>query len=153
MKLQLKRIAKKTDYTIGKLYIDGEYFCDTIEDKDRGLSSSMPISEINRLKVQSQTAIPTGVYGVLLNQVSPRFSQKEMYKSISGKLPRLVNIPGFNGVLIHIGNTEFDTSGCIIVGQNKQVGKVINSKETFFKLYPILQEAEHRNEDIIIEVQ
>ena len=141
MKLLLKRVAKRDTYTIGKLFIDGKYFCDTIEDKDRGLKQSMPLPAIKNIKVQNETAIPTGTYTVVLNTVSPRFGSKEFYQKNAdgGKLPRLLNVPGFEGVLIHVGNTAEDSAGCIIVGQNKKVGTVLNSKETFIKLYKILK--------------
>lgn len=134
MKLLLKRIAKKEKYTIGKLYIDGEYFCDTIEDKDRGLTQSMSVSEIKKIKVKSQTAIPTGTYNVALNVVSPKFKGKTWAKPYGGKVPRLLDVPGYEGVLIHPGTDENSTAGCLIVGQNKVVGKVINSQSTFHSL-------------------
>ena len=136
MKLTLRRIAKKDTYTIGKLYIDGVYFCDTIEDKDRGLYQKQDIQELRKIKVPSKTAIPTGIYKISLSIVSPKFSAKKIYQEIcKGKVPRLLNVPGYEGVLIHIGNTAEDSAGCILVGQNKVVGKVINSTETFRKLY------------------
>ena len=141
MKLLLKRIAKRDTYTIGKLYIDGQYFCDTIEDKDRGLKQSMSLSEILRLKIQNRTAIPTGTYKITINVVSPRFSKKDFYiqNANKGRVPRLLNIPGFDGVLMHVGTDENSSSGCIIVGKNKIVGKVLESKDTFIKLYKKLQ--------------
>ena len=136
MKLTLRRIAKKDTYTVGKLYIDGVYFCDTIEDKDRGLYQKQDIQELRKIKVPSKTAIPTGIYKVSLSIVSPKFSAKKIYQEIcKGKVPRLLNVPGYEGVLIHIGNTAEDSAGCILVGQNKVVGKVINSTETFRKFY------------------
>ena len=136
MKLTLKRIAKKDTYTIGKLYIDGVYFCDTIEDKDRGLYQTQDLQELQKIKVNSKTAIPTGIYKITLNVTSPKFGAKKIYQQIcKGKLPRLLDVPGYDGVLIHIGNTPEDTAGCILVGQNKVVGKVINSTETFRKFY------------------
>ncbi|MDR2286828.1 MAG: DUF5675 family protein [Prevotellaceae bacterium] len=128
-KLTVKRIARKPSYTIGKLYVDDVYFCDTIEDTDRGLKQSMPLSEIKHIKVMSQTAIPTGTYSVIVN-VSP--SKKRL-------LPRLIDVPGFEGILIHRGNTAEDSSGCIIVGENKVVGKVINSTGYETRLVEILQ--------------
>jgi len=74
MELLLKRVAKKNTYTIGKLYIDNKYFCDTIEDKDRGLSEKDDISKIKRTKIKNKTAIPTGTYDITMNVISPRFS-------------------------------------------------------------------------------
>lgn len=141
MKLTLKRIAKKNTYTIGKLYVDDVYFCDTIEDKDRGLTQDMPLSEIKRKKIPNLTAIPTGTYKIAMNIISPKYSNYNRYpyvKPFEAKMPRLINVPGYEGVLIHAGNTAEHTSGCLLVGQNKIVGKVINSQVTWTKLMNIL---------------
>lgn len=131
MEILLKRIAKKNLYTIGKLYIDGVYFCDTIEDKDRGLSQPMPLEEIKKIKVPNETAIPTGTYNVTLNVVSPKFKDRAWAKPYGGKVPRILNVPGFEGVLIHPGTDQNSTSGCVILGKNKIVGKVVESQATF----------------------
>lgn len=128
MRLELRRIAKKPTYTIGRLYINEEYFCDTIEDTDRGLNSCMTLEEVKTKKVKGKTAIPTDTYRVKITY-SPRF-KKDM--------PLIENVVGFDGIRIHSGNTAEDTEGCIIVGENKVVGKVINSKETYNKLFSIL---------------
>lgn len=141
MILTLRRIAKKPDYTIGKLYIDGEHFCDTLEDTDRGLSQGQSVDALRRMKIKSSTAIPIGRYKITLSVVSPRFGSRAQYKSIGGRLPRLLDVPAFEGVLIHIGNTAKDTEGCILVGENKVVGKVINSTATFNRLYDRLKRA------------
>ncbi len=151
MKLKLKRIARRETYTIGRLYIDGEYFCDTIEDTDRGLQQSLPLSVNQAKKKKGATAIPVGTYRVTLDVKSPRFSQKQQYKFCEGRLPRLVNVPAFDGVLIHIGNTAKDTEGCILVGRNTKVGMVTDSTNTFLKLYSRLQDA--RGEDIFITIE
>lgn len=141
MELKLKRIARRETYTIGHLYIDGEYFCDTIEDKDRGLSQELPVAVNKNLKRRGVTAIPVGRYRVTLDVVSPRFEKKTAYQFCGGRLPRLVNVPAFDGVLIHIGNTAKDTEGCILVGKNTQVGKVLQSTVTFQQLYVRLKTA------------
>lgn len=153
MKLYLKRIAKKSTYTIGKLYIDGKYECDTIEDRDRGLNSSMTEEEIAKIKVKSETAIPTGTYGITLNVVSPKFSTYKQYKKIDGKLPRLIGVKGFSGVLIHIGNSAKSSAGCILVGKNLEVGKVLKSTETFYALYNKLDAANKRGEKITLTIE
>jgi hypothetical protein len=72
-----------------------------------------------------------------MDVVSPRFSQKQFYRDFAngGRVPRILNVKGFDGVLIHVGNTALDSSGCLLVGENKRVGEVINSRETFKKLY------------------
>lgn len=152
MKLELYRTAKKDKYTIGKLYINGAYFSDTLEDKDRGLSQNMDIDELNRTKVYGKTAIPTGTYKVTMNIISPKFSKYAQYAFCNGKLPRLIDVPGYEGVLIHIGNTDVDTAGCILVGENKAVGKVLNSTATFKKLYGLLSETAKNGEEITITI-
>jgi hypothetical protein len=141
MELRLERIARRDTYTIGKLYIDGVYFCDTLEDRDRGLKQSLPASVNRAKKVQGCTAIPTGRYQVTLKMQSPRFKNKKQYEFCNGYLPRLINVPAFEGILIHIGNTNRDTDGCILVGRNTKVGKVLESGVTFRALYAKLKEA------------
>lgn len=139
-KAELHRIAYKDNYTIGRLYVDGKYVCDTLEDPDRDLTQDDPLEEIKAVKVKGKTAIPTGTYRVLLGVVSPRFGQKAFYKEVcKGCVPRLQNVPGFDGILIHVGNTAEDTDGCILVGYNKVVGRVVNSKEAFKKVWKALQ--------------
>jgi hypothetical protein len=142
MELQLRRIARRETYTIGRLYIDGVYFCDTIEDKDRGLMQSLPASVNKAMKKAGATAIPKGKYQVTLKVKSPKFSKKKQYDFCGGFLPRLINVPAFEGVLIHIGNTAKDTEGCILVGRNTKVGKVLDSGVTFRVLYARLKEAQ-----------
>lgn len=141
MELKVKRIARRETYTIGRLYVDGVYFCDTIEDKDRGLAQSLPLCVNQKKKKYAETAIPVGKYRVTLDVKSQKMSQRPAYDFCNGYVPRLVNVPAFEGVLIHIGNTAKDSAGCILVGENKVVGKVINSNETFKRLYKVLQGA------------
>lgn len=143
MKLHVKRIAKKPTYTIGRLYIDDKYFCDALEDTDRGLTQNMPLNVIKSKKIPGQTAIPTGTYKVIVN-ISPKFKRM---------LPRLLNVPGFDGILIHRGNSDKDSSGCLLCGENKVVGKVINSTGYELKLTKILQEAQNRKESIEITIE
>lgn len=141
MQLTLDRFYKGPKYTIGKLYIDGEYFCDTIEDIDRGLKQTDSLNYIKATKVYAETAIPSGIYDVTLDIISPKFSLKDFYKkTCNGKVPRILNVPGFEGILIHAGTDQNSSAGCVIVGENKIVGKVINSQETFKRLYNKLKE-------------
>ena len=140
MEILVERKWKKPNYTIGVLSIDGKRFCETLEDTDRNLNSSMTVEQIKAIKKPNETAIPTGTYKITLDTFSPRFGNKPFYKKVcGGKLPRILNIKGFDGVLIHCGNTNLDTSGCILVGINLEVGKVLKSQETFEKLYKILK--------------
>lgn len=141
MELLLKRVAKQATYTIGKLYIDGVYFCDTLEDKDRGLTNDMSLENIKKIKVYGETAIPTGSYKIDMNTVSPKYSNPNKYayvKAYGSKMPRLINVPGFDGILIHAGNSDKDCYGCVLVGENKVKGKVINSQATWKKLMDVL---------------
>lgn len=141
MEILVERKWKKPNYTIGVMSIDGKRFCETLEDVDRNLNSSMTVEQIKAIKKSNETAIPTGTYKITLDTFSPRFGNKSFYKRVcGGKLPRILNIKGFDGVLIHCGNTNLDTSGCILVGRNLEVGKVLKSQETFEKLYKILKE-------------
>lgn len=156
MELKLDRFFKGANYSIGKLFINDEYFCDTLEDTDRGLCEYDHITKIQNTKVFGRTAIPLGRYEVTLNVKSAKFSQskyKNNYGSINGYLPRLLNVKGFEGILIHIGNSHTDTDGCILVGENKVVGQVINSKATFDKLYKILKKAIDNKEQIFITIK
>ena len=141
MKLTLNRRFKAPEYTIGDLYIDGQWFCNTLEDTDRDLSQDMLLTYIQNKKIKSQTAIPTGTYKVDMDTVSSKYSNYSKYpyaKQFNAKMPRLLNVKGFEGVLIHAGNTQKDTDGCILVGINKEKGQVINSQATWKKLMSVL---------------
>ena len=87
MEIIIRRIAKRSDYTIGRMYVDGRYVCDTLEDTDRGLTSAMSDKEIRRQKVPGKTAIPSGEYMVSLNVISPRFGNRYFYRSLCGGIP------------------------------------------------------------------
>lgn len=150
MKLKLVRSYLGSKYTIGHLYINDQYFCDTIEDIDRNLNSSMSKQEIAKIKVKHQTAIPYGTYNITMKVVSPKYSAKEKFKFTGGRMPRLLSVSGFDGILIHPGTTQEDSSGCIIVGLNKQVGKVLDSYNTFVKLWNILEKANKAGESITL---
>lgn len=152
MKLTLKRRYTSQHYTIGTLSIDGVPFCDTLEDTDRGLKSSMTAAEIKANKVPGKTAIPKGVYTVNMSTVSPRLKNKSWAKPYGGIVPRLEAVPGFVGVLIHPGNTAADTEGCIIVGRNTEVGKVTQSVKTYRCLMELLMDAHKKGEQITIEI-
>lgn len=140
MKITLKRIALKDTYTIGKLYIDGEYFCDTLEDKVRDLNKN-GVFDNGEKKIYGETAIPYGTYNV-------KWTYSNKFKKY---MPLIENVPSFAGIRIHSGNTNADTQGCVLVGENKAVGKVLNSKNTVNKLYPIIEKA-CKNGGVTIEI-
>ena len=129
MKIELVRIAFKSTYTIGKLYVDGKYFCDVLEDVDRGLKSSMSESEILEKKVKGQTAIPTGHYVINITY-SPKYKRM---------MPLLLDVKGFSGIRIHSGNSSKDTEGCLLVGKNKKVGMVLESRDTYQRLFKMME--------------
>lgn len=141
MELKLVRKYKKAEYTIGKLYVDGQYFCDTLEDTDRGLAQGDAYAYNKRRKIAGKTAIPTGRYQLTLGVKSPRFANRKAYQFCDGYLPRLLNVPCFEGVLIHVGNYPADTEGCILVGRNTKKGAVMESMATFRRLYQTLKSA------------
>ena len=141
MKLTLKRIALRPTYTIGKLYIDDAYFCDTLEDTVRDTNKSGKFDN-GEQKIKGKTAIPYGTYEIKWTY-SPRFKKYT---------PQLMNVPSFEGIRVHAGNTSADTEGCLILGENKQVGKVLNSIATINKFYPIIKEA-CSNGKVTIEIK
>lgn len=155
MKIFLERKYKKETYTIGKLYINNKFFCNTIEDRDRHLDQNMPLSKIKTVKVAAETAIPTGTYNIRMDIISPKYSLKPWYiKNCNGaRLPRLENVPGFDGVLIHSGNTAKDSMGCILPGVNDVPGMVTKSKETFLMLYDKMRAAYKKGEKITITIE
>lgn len=134
MKLRVERLWKKDTYTIGKLYVDDKYFCNTLEDTVRDLSKEK--------KIPGKTAIPYGEYKVVFNW-SPKFGRN---------LPRLLNVPAFEGILIHPGNTANDSSGCILVGKNTEVGRLTESRYTSDKLNVLIEDAQRKGESITIEI-
>ena len=149
MNIIIDRKWKKSEYTIGNMYIDDVFFSNTLEDTDRRLYNHMPLSYIKSVKIDNMTAIPYGTYTIDMDTVSSKYSSIKFYKDLcGGKLPRLCNVSGFDGILIHCGNTIKDTSGCILVGKNSIKGGITDSRNTFKKLYNILYSA-HSKGDII----
>lgn len=143
MDLLLKRPYKLPTYTIGKLYINGEYFCDTLENTVRDLNNDGDLEDPGEKKIYGETAIPKGVYKIIL-AMSPRFKRI---------LPVLLNVKYFTGILIHRGNYPKDTHGCILVGENKIKGGLINSTIYEIKLVKLMTTAIKNGEDITITIE
>ena len=141
MKLTLNRIALRQTYTIGKLYIDGKYFCDTLEDTVRDTNKSGKFDNGEK-KVKGKTAIPYGTYEIKWTY-SPRFKKYT---------PQLMNVSSFEGIRIHSGNSSDHTEGCLLLGENKKVGMVLNSRATIAKFYPIIKDACAKGE-VTIEIK
>lgn len=156
MKIQVKRIALKDKYTIGHMYINGTYVCDTLEDKVRDLNKNGKFDN-GEAKVPNETAIPYGTYDVTMNVRSPKYSNFAKYpyvKKYDAYMPRLQNVSSFEGVLIHAGNTADHTSGCILVGLNKVKGQVIQSQAVWTNLMDkYFWPAKKKGEKITIEIK
>lgn len=142
MELKLERKYRNSNYCIDKLYINGKYFSDVLEDPDRGLTDSMTLEEIKKIKIKGNTCIPYGTYNITITY-SPRFKKN---------LPLLNNVKGFDGIRIHSGNKPQDTEGCLLPGFNKVKGQVINSKVTTDKLIAQIQQAINKKEKVTITI-
>lgn len=140
--LLVRRIAKRPAYTIGRLYVGGVYLCDTLEDTDRELVQGMTAAQISAHKVYGKTAIPAGRYRVSITY-SPKFRRN---------LPILHDVTGFEGIRIHSGNTAADSEGCLLVGENKKKGMVLNSRIALDRLMRKLNAAVSRKEEIWITI-
>ena len=141
MELRLERLWPKAKYTVGRLYIDGELFCNTLEDKVADLNKNGEFDGTER-KVPGKTAIPYGTYRIFYGW-SPRFGRN---------LPRLLNVTAFDGILIHPGNTAEDSAGCILVGRNTEVGRLTQSRLYSDELNKRIDIAQRRGEPITIEI-
>lgn len=142
MKLKLKRKYLGANYTIGALYIDGKYFCDTLEDKVVDINANGRFDGDEK-KLPSKSAIPYGEYEIVVKH-SPKFGRI---------LPRLLNVPHFEGILIHRGNSASDTSGCILVGENSIKGRLQNSTIYEEILVEECKGAIKRGEGITIKIE
>ena len=153
MKIKVERRWPKATYTIGRFYIDGILYCNTLEDADRGLKQTDSLAYIKSRKVAGETAIPKGTYGVTMNVTSPKYAGVAWFWNFCrGKMPRLLNVPGFDGILIHTGTDALSTRGCILVGRNTKVGKLTDSKVCFQEIYKLMKAAADKGEEITIEI-
>lgn len=141
MELRLERLWPKAEYTVGRLYIDGELFCNTLEDKVTDVNRNGEFDGLER-KVPGKTAIPYGTYKIFYGW-SPKFGRN---------LPRLLNVTAFDGILIHPGNAAEDSAGCILVGQNTEVGRLTQSRLYSDELNKRIDIAQRRGEPITIEI-
>lgn len=136
MKLQVERGASGTTSTIGKLYVDGVFFAYTLEDVDRQLESG-------GTKIKGQTAIPKGSYKVVID-FSNRFQKQMMH---------VLDVPQFEGIRIHAGNTDKDTEGCILLGKVRSDNAVFNSRDTVAALFDKVRAAIDAGQEVNLEVK
>lgn len=157
MEILVYRKWPKVGYTIGRVFIDGELVSNSLEDEDRGLSDAMEERTIRNRKIYGKTAIPRGRYQIDMEKVSPKFSKKSFYMEVcQGKLPRLKNVKGFDGILIHVADGPKGADlleGCIGVGWNRVKGQLCEGKETFKKIYKMMKNAHDKGEPIYITIE
>lgn len=138
MIIELKRDTCSPDFTFGRIYVDGQFQCETLEDAVREIDGK-PVLE---WKVYGKTAIPRGTYKIIVD-FSNRFQRN---------LPRLLQVPGFDGVRIHPGNTAADTEGCILVGSGRGPNSITQSRKAFDKLFDLIYDAKSRGEKVTITI-
>lgn len=157
MEILVYRKWPKAGYCVGRIFIDGQLYGNTLEDEDRGLSDAMSEDTIRNRKIYGKTAIPRGRYIVDMNTYSPKFGKYPFYKDVcDGKLPRIKNVKGFEGILLHVADGPKGADlleGCIGVGLNHKRGQLCEGKETFKKIYALMKEAHNRGENIYITVE
>jgi len=141
MNLTLKRLNLTPNYTEGELYVNGVYFCKTLEDTNRDLNKNGQFDN-NEKKVYGETCIPYGKYKVILSY-SPKFKRE---------LPEILEVPDFQGIRIHRGNKISDTLGCILCGEKVKNGYLSNSTPYEIKLVELFKQAKSRNEESFIEI-
>lgn len=156
MKIVLDRKYKKENYTIGRITIDGEYICNSLEDKDYGFDEDTPVETIKKTKAAhpKAVAIPAGEYEVSVEYYRNFSVTHPWYNTTSckGKIPCLLDVPGYSGILIHCGSNAGHTSGCILVGYNTIKGGLTDSKKAFVKVCDKIMEAAKRGEKVYISI-
>src|SRR5574343_1399765 len=138
LELKIKRIAKRLTYTIGKLSVDGVYFCDTLEDTERPQSKGRILN-----KIHGKTAIPIGRYRVTIS-----YSNKFKKRMI-----QILNVPDFEGIRIHAGVDASHSEGCPLVGFNKEVGKLTGGFDVSQKLFLLVEEAINNGKEVFITIE
>lgn len=144
MKIEVIREASNKDCTFGKLYINGKFYCNTLEDVQRDV------------KIKGETAIPKGTYAVTLRNAGGKNEKyKEKFASAHFGMLYLNNIPNYEYVLIHIGNTKKDSEGCILVGLGKDIksNSITQSTDAYKLIYPIIAKALLNKEKVEITVK
>ena len=142
MELFIDRKWKKDAYTIGDFYVDGVWFCNSLEDRDRGICQGDTLSRIKYMKVFGETAIPTGRYRVVMTK-SPKFGRV---------LPEVLDVPGFTGIRIHNGSYPKDTEGCPLVGRNTAKGMLTDSRVTTERLCNLINQAIGSGQEVWLTV-
>ena len=143
MEIEVRRTEFYKECTHGELFIDGSKLCDTLEDRDRDYNKDGDITDPGEGKVYGQTAIPRGRYKLIF-RMSKRFGKV---------LPALLDVPGFEGILIHSGNTPEDTSGCILLGRKRKRGVILSSRYWMMRFMEIVKPVFDKSEEINVTVK
>jgi len=146
MNFSLFRKWKKSDYTIGKLKVDSEFFCDTLEPPVRNLVDYNHDGDFNdngEGKVYGNTAIMPGTYEIRMT----------MFESLGKKMPMLIGTKGFAGVFIHAGESVKNTKACILAGKNYKPGRLMNGPYYVKKICDMITEAEARGEKSYLKIE
>jgi hypothetical protein len=155
MKLRLERKYKKEKYTIGNLYVNGVFFCNVLEDKIVDINKNGTF-DCGEFKISGHTAIPYGEYEVSIDIISPKFSKYPFYKEVcGGRLPRLLNVPAFEGILIHCADGPQGhklVEGCLGIGYNTIRGGLTDGKKVFKDLYEKMKVAKQKREEIKLKI-
>lgn len=149
MEIKIIRKYKKAKYTIGIVYVNGEYFCNSLEDVDRGLSSDMSVDDILKVKKPKETAIPCGRYRITLSY-SPKFHNKPY--AISGMIPLINGVKGFSAIRMHDGKDESWTDGCILMGRNTKVGQLTDGLAVMTELTKRVSTALFKGESVYVTI-
>ncbi|MBO7684836.1 MAG: hypothetical protein J6Y20_04715 [Lachnospiraceae bacterium] len=147
--LNRSEVESGPGFTHGRLFIDEcGFFCWTLEDEDRGLTQDMPLEKIKAIKVYGKTAIPKGRYRIEL-RVSPKFKDRPWAKPFGGLIPYILDVPGYDGVAIHVGTTVDNTLGCPLVGmvQGNKRGRLYDSTKAFKDLMDFYLMPAHKRKD------
>ena len=151
--LVLERKWKKSTYTIGRFYVEGAYFGNSMEGKDRGMNKSWPLKTIELTKAHGRTAIPAGSYVVQLTH-SPKFASRSWGKSYNGLVPEIMDVPGFSGIRIRPLSTADDSLADIGIGENKYKGRIVYATRYYRDLMSnYLVPAHIRGEAITITIR
>ena len=142
MEIFVERKYRKEEYTIGSVSINGKFFCNSLEDKDRGLMSSMPLSKLKKMKIYGKTAIPLGTYSV----------RSYFWPKYRKKYPMLLDVPCYTGILIHGMANASQSLGCIGVGENKIKGGLVNCEKYVRKLTSMIEQCEKEGEKVTITI-
>ena len=143
MELTTRRLVFNKTYTEGQLFVDGTYFCDTLEDRTRDFNKDGDLNEPGETKVYGETAIPFGAYPVVM-------SYSKRFKKI---MPEIQHVKGFEGIRIHSGTNPSHTSGCLLCGVWESDGRLKKSKETIAELYKLIQNAIDNKETVKITIE